>query len=150
MTDVSTAVKLIKEFEGFRTQPYLCPAGVPTIGYGSTTYKSGKKVTLKDPAISEKDADDLLVHFVTKVILPEVTRICPKLSENNNALNAILDFCYNLGSTKFKSSTLAIMINAEDWPKAKEQLMRWVYSGGEVLPGLVRRRKAEAALLPDA
>lgn len=149
MSDISAAVKLIKEFEGFRDKPYLCPAGIPTIGYGATYYRDGKKVTLKDPPISEKDATALLEQIVTKDILPQVTRICPVLEKNNNALNAVIDFCYNMGVGKFKSSTLAIMINAEDWPKAKEQLMRWVHSGGEVLPGLVRRRTAEAALLPE-
>ena len=149
MSDISAAVKLIKEFEGFKSQPYLCPAGIPTIGYGSTYYKDGRKVTLKDQPISEKDASALLEQIVTKDILPQVTRICPVLEKNNNALNAVIDFCYNMGVGKFKSSTLAIMINAEDWPKAKEQLMRWVHSDGEVLSGLVRRRTAEAALLPE-
>lgn len=73
----------------------------------------------------------------------------PDFPKTIKALNAIVDFCYNFGVTKFKNSTLAMMVNAEDWPKAREQLMRWVHSNGEVLPGLVKRRQKEAALLPD-
>ena len=53
--------KLIKKYEGFSSStPYLCPAKVPTIGYGATYYPNGKVVTLKDTPITEKQADEML------------------------------------------------------------------------------------------
>lgn len=63
-------------------------------------------------------------------------------------LNAIVDFAYNLGVGRLQTSTLRRKINAQDWAGAKAELMRWTRGGGRVLPGLVRRREAEIALLP--
>ena len=57
-------IELIKSFEGFKSKPYKCPAGVPTIGYGATFYPNGKKVTMADKAITEQDATDLLRHML--------------------------------------------------------------------------------------
>jgi lysozyme len=61
--------------------------------------------------------------------------------------NAIVDFTYNLGVGRLQTSTLRRKINAQDWDGAKEQLMLWTRGGGKVLPGLVRRREAEVALM---
>ena len=47
---------LIAQFEGLRLKPYLCSAGVPTIGYGSTFYPSGRKVTMQDKPITQETA----------------------------------------------------------------------------------------------
>ena len=57
-------VALIKSFEGFRSHPYKCPAGIPTIGYGATFYPNGKKVTMDDPAITEQQATDMLKNML--------------------------------------------------------------------------------------
>jgi lysozyme len=62
-------------------------------------------------------------------------------------LAAITDFAFNLGLGRLQTSTLRRKVNAEDWEAAKEQLMKWTRGGGRVLPGLVRRRDAEAKLL---
>lgn len=69
------------------------------------------------------------------------------MSNDWRALNAIVDFAYNLGVGRLQTSTLRKRINAGDWEGAKAQLMLWVRGGGRVLPGLVARRKAEAELL---
>jgi lysozyme len=141
------AAELCKQFEGFRAKPYLCPAGIPTIGYGSTYYADGRKVTLQDEPIEEPEAEKLLMHELETTYLPGVLRNCPGLAADERKLNAIVDFAYNLGVGRLQTSTLKRKINAQDWEGAQEQLMLWVRGGGKVLPGLVRRRTAESALL---
>ena len=145
--DLQIAAELCKQFEGFRAKPYLCPAGIPTIGYGSTYYADGRKVTLQDAPIDEPDAENLLLHELEKTYLPGVLRQCPGLAADERKLNAIVDFAYNLGVGRLQTSTLKRKINAQDWEGSREQLMLWVRGGGKVLPGLVRRRTAESALL---
>jgi lysozyme len=144
---LQVAAELCKQFEGFRAKPYLCPAGIPTIGYGSTYYADGRKVTLQDEPIEEPEAEKLLMHELETTYLPGVLRNCPGLAADERKLNAIVDFAYNLGVGRLQTSTLKRKINAQDWEGAQEQLMLWVRGGGKVLPGLVRRRTAESALL---
>jgi lysozyme len=141
------AAALCKQFEGFRGKPYLCPAGIPTIGYGSTYYADGRKVTLNDQPISEPDATVLLLHELHHTYLPAVLRQCPILLTDEKKCNAIVDFAYNLGTGRLQTSTLKRKINAQDWEEAKEQLMLWTKGGGKVLPGLFKRRTAECRLL---
>lgn len=145
--NLEIAAGLCRQFEGFRSKPYLCPAGVPTIGYGSTYYADGRKVDLTDPPIPEPDARVLLLHELRHTYLPGVLRLCPGLAANEQRCNAVVDFAYNLGVGRLQTSTLRRKINAQDWEGAKGQLMLWVRGGGKVLPGLVKRRTAEAALL---
>jgi lysozyme len=141
------AAALCKQFEGFRGKPYLCPAGIPTIGYGSTYYADGRKVTLQDPPISEPEATELLLHELHHTFLPGVLRQCPILLTNEKKCNAAVDFAYNLGVGRLQTSTLKRKINTQDWEGAKEQLMLWTKGNGKVLPGLLKRRTAECALL---
>jgi lysozyme len=145
--NLDIAASLCKQFEGFRGKPYLCPAGIPTIGYGSTYYSDGKKVTLNDPPISEPEAAQLLLHELQYTYLPGVLRNCPILLTDEKKCNAIVDFAYNLGTGRLQTSTLKRKINEQDWDAAKEQLMLWNKGGGRVLPGLDKRRKAECQLL---
>lgn len=148
MTDLSPALELCKHFEGFKSKPYICPAGVPTIGFGATTYLDGKPVTLADPPISREAALELLEASIRRVYLPGVLRFCPGLINHPGALNAAVDFAFNLGVGRLQTSTLRRRLNAQDWLGAAEQLRKWVRGGGKVLPGLVRRREAEVSLLP--
>ena len=141
------AAALCKQFEGFRGKPYLCPAGVATIGYGSTYYADGRKVALTDPPMSEPDASTLLLQELHHTYLPGVLRQCPILLTDERKCNAIVDFAYNLGAGRLQTSTLKRKINDQDWDAAQEQLMLWTKGGGRVLPGLVKRRAAESALL---
>lgn len=149
--NLDIAAELCRRFEGFRSKPYRCPAGVPTIGYGSTYYPGGRKVTLDDKPISEAEARALLMHELFNTYLPGVARQCPILvtlaARDPGKLNAIVDFAYNLGVGNLQVSTLRRKINEQNWPAAREQLMRWVRANGQVLPGLVKRRKAEAEFL---
>lgn len=147
------AAELCRRFEGFRSKPYLCPAGIPTIGYGSTYYADGRKVALSDPPMAEPEARALLMYELLHTYAPGVLRQCPVLlplavaQKDWRKLNAVVDFAYNLGVGRLQTSTLRRKINAQDWEGAKEQLMLWVRGGGRVLPGLVTRRKAECALI---
>lgn len=135
-------------FEGVYLKPYLCPAGIPTIGVGSIRYENGVRVTLADPPITRERAEQLLMWELQKDCIPRVLKLCKNLPEwGPGSVAAILDFTYNLGSGNLASSTLRKRILADDKDGAKTELMKWVKGGGRVLPGLVRRRGAEAALI---
>jgi len=144
--NLDIAAALCKQFEGFKSRVYLCPAGIPTIGFGSTYYGNGAKVALSDPPISEADAEALLLHELQFTYLPGVLRNCPILLTDERKCNAVVDFCYNLGIGRLQTSTLKRKINEQDWEAAKEQLMLWTKGGGRVLPGLLKRRTAECQL----
>lgn len=146
--NLDIASELCRRFEGFSSKPYLCPAGIPTIGYGSTYYANGTKVTLADAPIDEPTAKTLLLSELRHTYLMGVLRNCPVLATNVAACNAIVDFTYNLGVGRLQTSTLKRKINAQDWEGAKEQLMLWTRGGGKVLAGLVKRRFAEKSLIP--
>jgi lysozyme len=145
--NLELAASLCKQFEGFRSKPYLCPANVATIGYGSTYYADGRKVTLQDSPIDEPTASALLMHELEHTYLPSVLRQCPILATDERKCNSVVDFVYNLGCGRLQTSTLKRKINAQDWEGAKEQLMLWNKGGGKVLAGLTKRRVAECALL---
>lgn len=143
---VRVAMALIRRFEGLYLKPYLCPAGVPTIGFGATFYLDGRRVKLTDPAITALTAEVMLREMVRKVYLPAVLTLCPGLREPGQ-LAALIDFTFNLGAGKLKASTLRKRVNAQDWPAARLELMKWVRGGGKVLRGLVLRRQAECLLV---
>lgn len=138
------ATDLITVFEGFRSKPYLDPVGIPTIGYGFTRYLDGTAVTLIDGPMTREAANLLLRHLIETKYMPAVRRLCPGI-DTPERLGAITDFCYNLGVGALRASTLRKKINAGLWDEVPAQLMRWTKAGGKVLPGLVRRRAAEAA-----
>lgn len=147
------AVALCKRFEGFRSKPYLCPAGVATIGYGSTFYEGGRQVLMSDAPISEARALALLMHELEHRYLPGVRRLCPVLwsiavtERNPRKLCAIVDFAYNFGLGRLQTSTLRRKVSSRDWAGAREQLMLWVQGGGRVLRGLQLRAKAREMLM---
>jgi lysozyme len=139
-------IRLCHQFEGFFPQPYLCPAGVPTIGFGTTRYPDGRAVGLGDAPITRERADELLLHDLRRVYLPAVQRLCPGV-DTAPRLAAILDWTYNLGAANLAASTLRRRINQGDWQDVPAQLRRWIYAAGRPLRGLARRRDAEAALI---
>ena len=140
---------LITSFEGFSHKPYLCPAGVPTIGYGTTVYPSGKRVTLRDPAITRQQGLEYKMSDIRKIEGDLILALDVKLSENR--YSALVSFVYNLGITAFRRSTLRKTINAAPGaPGIRDEFMKWNKAGGKVLNGLVARRKAEADLYFDA
>lgn len=140
-----SGVALIKQFEGFVGKPYLCPAKVPTIGYGATYYPDGKKVTMQDSPITESVATDLLTNMLGRFEKAVDGSCRDDLTQNQ--FDALVSFTYNLGEGNLKSSTLLKKVNANpNDPTIRDEFMKWVKAGGQVLPGLVKRRQAEADL----
>lgn len=138
-------IDLIKSFEGFSSKPYLCPAGIPTIGYGSTFYEDKSKVKILDKAISEKRAELLLKNTLIDFEKYVDSYCIDTLSQNQ--FDAITSFCYNLGPINLKSSTLLKKINAnKDDAIIKQEFLKWNKAGGKQLKGLTKRREAEATL----
>lgn len=159
---LDVAVALCKQFEGLHhlgkdglIYPYLCPANVWTIGYGTTYYEDGRRVGPDDPPINVQRAEELLLWELNRVSAPAVIRMCPELfawsvrNKQWRAFCAIVDFTFNLGSGRLQTSTLRRKLRELDWEGAREQLALWVRGGGRVLPGLVHRRQAESVLLGD-
>lgn len=142
---VDTAAALARRFEGFYLTPYLCPAGVATIGVGSTFYQDGQRVSLTDPPITKERAEELLKWELRRCV-PRVLKLCPGV-DTTNRLAALLDFAFNCGSGNLQASTLRRRVNAGQWDAVPGELRKWVKGGGRVLNGLVKRREAEIALL---
>lgn len=139
------AASLCRRFEGLYLKPYLCPAGVPTIGYGATFYEDGTRVTMKDAPITKSRAEDLLNYHLKNHFLPDVMKACPTLDTEAKAA-AILDFAFNLGIGNLRASTLRKRILAKDWDAVPGELKKWNKAGGKVLKGLTLRREAERIL----
>lgn len=144
---VDLAAALCRRFEGFRAKPYICPAGYPTIGYGTVWKPDGTQVTMADAPVSVELANKWLVSELRNNYMAGVLKASPRLIANPRALAAMTDFAYNLGVARYRASTLRKRVNEDDFEGAKVELQKWVRGGGKVLPGLVRRRQAEAALL---
>lgn len=142
---IAIAEPLIKRFEGWRSKPYLCSANVPTIGWGSTMYENGDRVTLDDPEITKERGQELFELDAEKFLL-QVYKACPVLTKHDNKAAAILSWTYNLGVARLRSSTMRTRINQERWEEAAQELKRWNLAAGKVTKGLVLRREAEATL----
>jgi len=139
---------LIRRFEGLFLAPYLCPAGVPTIGYGATYYENGTRVTLLDTPITRERAEALLLWHVKTVYLPAVLRWCPAvIHETPGRAAALIDWTFNLGSGNLRASTLRRRVNSADWEAVPGEVLKWNKAGGRVLKGLTIRRRAEVALI---
>ena len=149
MTDdvMSIAARLVAEFEGFRAEPYLCPAQVWTIGYG-TTRIAGKPVTATTPPITEAVAQRWLQDDLAQ-FARDVDRLC-RMPLTVNQRAALVSFTYNLGAGALERSTLLRRIKDGDMAGAAGEFDRWVMAGGQRLNGLVRRRAAERALFEAA
>lgn len=139
-TVLNVLAPLVKRYEGLRLSAYLCPAGIPTIGYGHT-----RGVALGQ-TITEQEADALLEQDMTAAVLDAV-RLCPVLAqESPTRLAAVADFTFNLGAGRLKASTLRRRINAGEYDDVPYELRRWVRAGPNVLAGLVARRESEVQL----
>jgi lysozyme len=131
-------IEFIKRHEGLRLKAYQCPAGVWTIGYGSTGgVRQGDVITEAQAEV--KLREDL------RTAENEVNR--HKLNINQNQFDALVSFTFNVGSGNFRSSTLLKRIKENpNHPDIQNQFNRWIYAGGKVLPGLIKRRAEEAKL----
>lgn len=133
---------VIKMFEGFSAFPYLCPAGVLTIGFG-TTRVNGNPVS-KNHRVTVDEANVLLEQDL-KSFEKSINSLV-KVELTQNQFDALVSFVYNLGAENFKKSTLLKKINASEFEEAAEEFLKWNKAGGKVLPGLTRRREAERTL----
>jgi len=147
MNALEVASALCRTFEGLYLKPYLCPAGVPTIGIGSTLYEDGTRVTLSDLPITAKRAEFLLQLTLKRDYLPGVLKASPSLAKYPNRLGAMVDFAYNVGVPRYRASTLRKRIDEGDWTGAKVECLKWNRGGGKVLPGLTKRCQARALLI---
>jgi lysozyme len=141
---IAVASLLARRWEGFRSRPYLCPAGVPSIGYGFTHYADGTIVTLADPPMTREAAQSLLEFMVRTQYMRNVIRLCPNI-DTPERLGAITDFEFNTGH--LRASTLRKKILANEWQAVPAELRKWIRGGGRVLRGLVLRREDEIAYI---
>lgn len=143
---------LCKE-EGYRARPYLCSAGVPTIGYGSTFYTDGRKVKIGDEPIDKEEAETLLKHTLEKTFEPAINRLvtAPLLQTQFDALILLV---YNIGVGAFEKSTALKRLNQGDYEGAAEA-MQWfckerVRGEVRVNRGLQMRRAREAKMFLES
>jgi lysozyme len=139
MKTSQAGIDLIKRYEGFVSKPYLCPAGVWTVGYGST-----RGITRDTPPVTKEQAEEILrrdVEFAEAAVM----RLCPALKKQNR-FDAIVSFTFNLGSAALQRSTLRQKINRNEHLDVPAELLKWVWAGGRRLPGLVARRAAEGVM----
>lgn len=134
-------LNLIKEFEGFSSVAYLCPAKIPTIGYGNTFYANGTKVKLGEQ-ISKTNALELLELVVNKDFADKIFPLI-KVKVSQNQFDAMVSLAYNIGVGNFSKSTLLKKVNSGDFDGASNEFLKWNKSGGKELLGLTRRRKRE-------
>lgn len=135
---ISIASTVVMYFEGNEPKAYLDPIGIPTVCFGHTkTAKLGQvKTDAECQALLETDL---------KIALDEVNRLV-KVELPAERRAAFVSFVYNVGASKFASSTMLKKLNAGDVAGSCAELSRWVYAGGRQLPGLVKRREEERRL----
>lgn len=143
--------KIICDFEGLRLKPYLCSAGVPTIGYGNTFYPSGAKVTMRDKLITKEYAFEIFKTVANMFAKNVNSLITSKV--NQNQFNSLVSFAYNVGTDidqdnipeGLGDSTLLKKINLNpNNITISNEFAKWNKSLGKVNKGLVTRRKKES------
>lgn len=133
---------LVKRFEGFSPTPYLCPANRWTIGFGSTRGLDGLPVTAATAPITSEEADALLARDLEDAERAVLRLI--KVPLTDGQFDALCDFAFNLGSGSLQRSTLRAKVNRGEHGDVPGEFLKWCRGGGRILPGLVRRRRAEA------
>lgn len=133
---------LVRQFEGCRLQAYADSAGIPTIGVGHT-----RGVKMGDRC-SQQQADIWLTQDLEDAGAAVASLVKVPLTQDQ--FDALTSFTLNLGARRLAESTLLILLNKRDYHGAAAQFGRWIYAGGKVLDGLVRRRAAEANLFMPA
>lgn len=140
--DYSAAVELIKQFEGCHLEAYKCPAGVWTIGYGTT---AGVK---KGDTITQSQAEILLTREIDRIA--ERLRSIPHWNEMSaNQQSALISFAYNLGAGFYGASgfqTITARLRDKDWRRVPEAMLLYRNPGSNFEEGLRRRRIAEGNL----
>jgi len=139
-------VDLIAEFEGFRASVYTDPTGNPTVGYGHLCQKSKCSEVKYSIPLSTADGKKLLADDMGK-FEKCITKMV-KATLNLNQYGALVSWAFNMGCGAAEDSSLVKRLNKGESVNTvlSDELPKWVHGGGEVLPGLVRRRNAEIAL----
>lgn len=135
--------KIIREFEGFRSQAYLDTGGVWTIGYGTIKYPNGVRVK-KGDTCTQGQAELWLQNDCAWVDACLDKNI--KVYLNQNQFDALASFVYNIGETAFVKSTMLTLINQNSLTSAASQFDRWVFDNGKKVDGLANRRTKEKGL----
>jgi lysozyme len=139
--------QFIGRFEGFRGNLYNDAAGHCTIGYGHLVHLgrcNGSEPAEFRSGIGEQQAEKLLRRDAQTAA--DAVRRFVHVPLDQAQFDALVSFVYNLGAGAFEGSTLLKDLNAHNFAAVPGQLEQWVHAGGQVLPGLVARRKAEARL----
>jgi lysozyme len=137
-------INLIAKFEGLKLEAYKCPAGIATIGYGSTYYSDGSRVKMGDK-ITKEQAVRLL--YDTLGTYEKFVDANTRDDISQNQFDALVDFAYNCGNGNLKNSTLLKKVNANpNDATISAEFMKWTRANGKVLKGLVNRRVAEVEL----
>jgi lysozyme len=158
-------VDLMHKFEGCRNRPYLCPAHIHTIGFGHVLYQEqiklpmvrveGKDVPMirKEMPLKPEDNRVWAKEEIEKLFADDIAyfergvlRLVPGVVGRQGSFDALVSISFNFGLGNLQRSTIRMKANRGDWGGAAEAFMSWSKAGGKVLPGLVRRRKAEIAL----
>ena len=152
--DLSAALALVREFEGFRPWPYLDAVGIATIGYGHVITEDGQPLRgpnglararqLYPRGMTEAGVHALLAEDFARFAEGVESLVTVRLTDTQ--LGALASFAFNVGLGAFKTSTLRKRLNAGQYDAVPGELMKWTRAGGRVLLGLVRRRRAEADL----
>ena len=133
---------LIKRFESFAPEIYICPGGWPTIGYGHVV-RDGERSRFVD-SIDEATAEELLRRDLETAERAVLRLIRVPLEDGR--FDALCSFAFNLGSGALQRSTLRRKVSCEEHDAVPSEFRRWIWAGGRRLKGLVRRREAEAVL----
>ena len=144
----AAAVEMVAKFEGFSAEAYLCPAKVWTIGYGTTRWGNRQPVVKGDGPITKDAARRLLSNDLAAAAKAVDDLVTVPLADHQRA--ALASFVHNVGRGAFARSTLLMHLNAGRLDSAAGEFTRWTKAGGVVLPGLVKRRAAEARLFRSA
>jgi GH24 family phage-related lysozyme (muramidase) len=144
-------VDLIAEFEGFEPNVYIDPTGNPTVGYGHLCQKAGCSEVPYPIPLSVANGKKLLASDMAR-FEQCITTMITGATLNLNQYGALISWSFNMGCGAAQTSTLVARLNRGENVNTvlSEELPRWVYGGGVVLPGLVRRRNAEVALARTA
>ena len=141
-------IDIIIKYEQFSSKPYLDPVGIPTIGYGSTFYENGAKVTMKDAPITKERAKALFIYVLSEKVT-NIKRYL-KVELSSNQFSAVVSLVYNIGIGNFSNSTLLKYLNKGNFKDAADQFLVWnkgrVNGRLKVLNGLTRRRSEERSL----
>jgi len=147
MNITDQGLSLIRRLEGFRASAYKDAAGMWTIGYGHTS-AAGSPQVRPGQKVSRKEADHILARDVAMFAQGVQSLVSTPLTDGQ--FSALVSFAYNVGLENFRKSSVLRAVNARDFAAVPRRLSLWVKCRGRVLPGLINRRAAEAAMFIEA